>query len=43
MTWKHVVTVLILTAGFFFTAWQAPLALVILIGSAIFLTKRSEE
>jgi hypothetical protein len=38
MSWRHVVATLIVTAGIFFTAWQAPLVLVIIIGLC-FITK----
>jgi hypothetical protein len=32
VTWPNVVALLILCATFFFTAWRAPLVLVILMG-----------
>jgi len=35
MTWPHVVALLILSAAFFFTAWQAPLVLVMIVGAIL--------
>lgn len=45
LTWPHVVAILVVTAGIFATAWQAPLALVVLALIAAFLyrERRSER
>ena len=42
MTWKHVVAILILTGGFFATAWKAPLVLVLLFLLGAWLVTRGE-
>ena len=43
MTWKHVVAILIVTAGFFFTAWQAPTILILAIGFCVWFITRVED